>query len=530
MRKPHPVTVAVRPRGALAARPRLFAALEAAFGVVFVPWASAGMAPDAVLAFGEQPLDASGLGVPAFLVSDTPARPAATEPVRLGAAPAVDARVRGVTLTAAGLGAVLPTDGADVLAAARSGPVWTRTRGPVPVDRIRSPLPDIGSRQVLRGLLATEGAPALVALTHFLRALGEPEWRPPPLRAAIVFDDPNLRWRSYGFIDYDRLVAHADAHGYHAAMAMIPLDAGRAHRSTADLFARRPDRLSLVFHGNDHLRLELMGPPDLGSALAMTAQAVRRVARFERRTGLHVDRVMMPPHGMCSRHATRALGRLGFDALCTIHTPPWTVHPPPGRLIAGWRPGDFVGGCAVIPRVPLASSADDLALHAFLDHALVLYGHHEDLARGLGPLAEAAARVNALGDVQWMSVEQIALSGHALRTSGDRVAVRAYARRARVVAPAGARTLTVEPPEDALDPGALAGWSLGAGPLMPFDAEVALPRGPGVEVRLHGAADLEAAEVAVRRWRPWPRVRRVATETRDRALPLVTAAPPSRSG
>ena len=61
----------------------------------------------------------------------------------------------------------------------------------------------------------------------------------PPLRAAIVFDDPNLRWRSYGYIDYRRLVEHADEHGYHAAMAMIPLDAGAAAPADGALFARR---------------------------------------------------------------------------------------------------------------------------------------------------------------------------------------------------------------------------------------------------------------------------------------------------
>ena len=75
----------------------------------------------------------------------------------------------------------------------------------------------------------------------------------------MLFDDPNLRWRSYGFINYGELLEHADAHGYHVAMAMIPLDAGRPNRAAAALFRERRDRLSLVFHGNDHIKGELHG-------------------------------------------------------------------------------------------------------------------------------------------------------------------------------------------------------------------------------------------------------------------------------
>jgi len=55
----------------------------------------------------------------------------------------------------------------------------------------------------------------------------------------------------------------------------------------------------------------------------------------------------------------------------------------------------------VIPRIPLTSSDADLALRAFLGHPLIVYGHHEDVAAGLEPLADVAARVNRLGDVRW---------------------------------------------------------------------------------------------------------------------------------
>ena len=162
---------------------------------------------------------------------------------------------------------------------------------------------------------------------------------------------------------------------------------------------------------------------------------------------------------------------MGFDALCGRSTrcrgPIAVPSDPP---LAGWRPADWVAGCAVIPRIPLSSSVADIALRAFLDHPIVLYGHHEDLAGGPRAAGEAAAAVNRLGDVQWMSMGDIAASNGERRLAGDGAVVRPYARRLRLAAEPGARTLRVQAPADALDGGSLEGWSVGDGPLQPFGA------------------------------------------------------------
>src|SRR5437588_776228 len=85
---------------------------------------------------------------------------------------------------------------------------------------------------------------ALLALVHFLREVSaEHRWTPPPLRASFIVDDPNLHWPSYGFLRYRELVAHADAHGYHVALATVPLDGWFAHPAAARLLRERADRL-----------------------------------------------------------------------------------------------------------------------------------------------------------------------------------------------------------------------------------------------------------------------------------------------
>jgi hypothetical protein len=515
--------VCVQPGSALAARPRLFAALAGAFAVRFEPFGSDQQPCDGVIAFGadrrsQADHDSRANRRPVLVVGDRRGGENERETVQLLDARELDPRLRGISLSDR------PTDPSEmaggrerrVLASASSGPVWT-VQGSV--HRVRCVLPELASGEVLWSLLS-ERAIAAVALVQFLReVVGGRGWRPPPLRATFLFDDPNLRWRSYGFLSYRQLLRHADEHGYHATIAMIPLDAGRPHQSTARLFAKREDRLSLVFHGNDHVGEELRHQRDARASLMLAAQARRRMDAFERRTGLTVWPVMTPPHGLCSEEMTRALSAVGFDALAGLHPLPWTDRRPAQDVLAGWRPADFVGGCAVIPRIPLESSMASIAHRAFLDHPIVLYGHHQDICAGLDPLAAAAAAVNRLGDVRWMSMGEIATSNAETHQSGDSLVVRPHARRIRMTLPAEARRLTVEAPSDLLEDAALAGWSVSSGPVVAFGEEVTIPPGD-LEIRLHGTRDADPRSVSAPAWRPWAKLRRVLTEGRDRALPL----------
>ena len=241
------IVVAVSPASALAARPRLFAALEAAFPVSFVALGDGGPPPEAAaaIAFAQggrlaerEDLARHGLGVLALYGDGD--EDAVAEDFALQSTPGVDARLRGIVLSGRLVGPALEPDGDEVLAVADSGPAWTASAGPAPVQRVRAALAELDADEPLYALLSRR-ALATIALIHFLRAVSAPAgWRPPPLRATMHFDDPNLRWRSYGFINYGELLEHADAHGYHVAMATIPLDAGRPNRAAAAPVPRAP--------------------------------------------------------------------------------------------------------------------------------------------------------------------------------------------------------------------------------------------------------------------------------------------------
>lgn len=514
--------VAVTPAAALRSRPRLFAALEQAFPVRFHAGESESAAS---IHFCDNPegtgtdCQRDGAG-PRLLVGDNPGSGARSQTVAFAACGPLDQRLRGLAIADPLDGPSLDSVGDDdVLAVAAGHATWTRSCGPGHIERVGSALPELGADEALRDLLLLRPL-ATAALVSFLRTIAsDGAFTPPEPRAAFLFDDPNLRWRSYGFIDFGRLLEHADEHGYHAAMAMIPLDAGRQHRATVELFRRRGDRLSLVMHGNNHLSQELLRPEDDSEALMIAAQALRRAVDFEARHNLRMDRVMTPPHGMCSANSTRALASLGYDALCAIHPLPWREQAPPERPLSGWDPAEFADGCAVIPRLPLGTAASELALRAFLGQPLVIYGHHGDLADGLEPLAETAAAVNALGDVRWSSLGEIATANSATRRDGPLLRVRPYSHRLRLAIPEGVDSVAVEQPRG--DTERLGGWSLNGSAPRPFGTVAELE--PGIaKIRLQPTMPVDPAEVPPPTGRRiWPVVRRTATETRDRLRPLL---------
>lgn len=514
--------VDVVPGRALVRRPRLFAALEAAHAVRFrarrLPGERAADGTLAILGEGSTAMAVpeAAPARPVLVVDGGAPRTGPREEVILARHSGLDRRLHGAQLRDL---PVAPPGRGVALARDRNGrPAWTL--GPGPVHRVGTQLPELAPGLGLWSLLSRQPL-ACLALVQFIRALCEPfDWSPPPLRAAFAFDDPNLRCARYGFIDYAALLAAAEAGGWHAAIATVPLDGARANRRVAKMFARRRDRLSLLVHGNDHVREELRALREPAAALAAAAQARRRARRLQQRAGVTVDRIMTPPHGLCSEQMARAIAAVGFDALCAEHPLPWTDRLPDDSLLAGWRPAEFVGGCAVIPRIPLGSSRASIALRAFLDHPLVIYGHHDDVAGGLDRLAEVAAFVGELGDARWCPVGDIATGNCALRVQGDRAELRALSRRVAVQLPASVRELSVVRPPDLRDRDALAGWSLDGGPVRSFGEPASLTAGGPVAITLHGRDDVDPAGVPAPRWRAGPRLRRAATEARDRAMPL----------
>jgi hypothetical protein len=532
------LAVGVFPARELDLRRGLFAALEAAFPVRFEGRKAGEQRDlDAAIEICRAGISgATGIPVLSMLIAEPIA---GGEPISqvLEAATELDPRLRGAALPDARLGAAIRSgarievaDGAVVLANCLGEPTWTRG------DRLETALiaPDeLGAEEALRERLCLSRSAALLPLVHFLRQLTAPiGWQPPTPRASIVFDDPNLHWPSYGFVKLGELSEHARAHGYHASLATVPLDTWFAHPAAVRALKESAGAISLSVHGNDHNGGELGRQLTEADGLALAAQALRRIGAFERRTGIAVDRVMVPPHEECSEPTVQGLLRSGFEAITMTRPYPWLARPPRTWLarpegvdaLVGWRPADFAGALPVLLRHPLLTrDAPELVLRAFLDQPLILYGHHGDLAEGgLDVLASAVDDVNGLGERRWCSLGEIVAGNFETRFEGSRLSVRPFTRRLRVDVPDAVEQLVVELPE--AHPGVAGEQLLVDDRPARFGEPIGVAPGTPVDLALRAGSQVDVGTVPSPRRQPAAVVRRALGEGRDRLLPFVSRA------
>ncbi len=527
--------VGIFPGAELSRRHLLFAALSEAFpDVVFEPRdAGAFAALDALIEFGgsTQASAAAAAGVRALAAlgpegEDDDAVPFAIAPVE-----AVDRRLRGRALADRHLAAdlaPLEVPGAETIAGFDGGSLWVR-RGSLDVAALAPA--ELGADESLRCRLYRTRSLALLPIVELLRALTAPNgWRPPPLRATFLLDDPNLHWRSYGYLSLPAVAEHADRHGYHLALAMVPLDARLNHPAAVSLLQRHRS-LSLLVHGNDHFGGELGCEVTEREALTVAAQAQRRIAAFERRTGVAVSRVMVPPHEACSEPMARALLRTGFDAITMTRpypwaetSPSWLASPPAAGSPVGWWPADSAPGLPPVflrhPVAPPFYTPAEVTLRAYLDQPLILYGHHDDLRDGLDLLAERTAEVESLGEVRWASMGEIAATNFSSRQEGEQLRVRPHSRRLSVEVPAGVSTLVVEPTGTGEGESVLSG-----GARFAVGEPIPVRGGGRVELALESPDAVSPSQVAPPRREIRRLVRRLAGEAHDRLTPTLSRLP-----
>jgi len=429
-----------------------------------------------------------------------------------------------------------PVGDAVILATVEGRPVWWRRgEGKALVHLSAFSPEELDEVEGLRDHLRLGRCMGLVVLLQFLREVcGELDWDEQPLRASFVIDDPNLHWPSYGYLGYSEMIAQASRHGYHVALAMVPLDGWLADRRAVALVRKNPAAISLVVHGNNHVAQELGRLLDDSDAETVLAHALRRVASFERRSGVMVERVMVPPHEVCSTFALKAMSKLGFDGACISRRNPWHDQLPLPSLrrwrLLKWHPADPVEGLPIIPRYPFIFPWEELALRAFLRQPLILFGHHWDFSSGLDMLTQAADFINGLGDVRWGSVGEIACRNFLTRQAGDTLAVQMHCRHATIEIPPDVTAIEVRVPSICDEP--IRRLDYGAGRIeMAHDrggewTSGALGVAPGARLALElmPEAPLDPTRVIARHSTPWPLMRRALVEGRDRMRPLTHRA------
>jgi len=343
--------------------------------------------------------------------------------------------------------ALQPAPGDKVLAHCADGVLWTVSQTFTSRQHCSClAVPVLPPGQGFVAAFNGDGFLEMLVWLQFLREVAAPDaFLAAPLRAAFIVDDPNLHWPTYGCVNYADLARYGEREHCHFAFATIPLDSWFTHPSTASTFRRHPRALSLLIHGNDHAKAELVQayPPERRASLLR--QAVRRIEQLELRSGLQVCRVMVPPHGACSSDMLRAMPAHGFESAC-ISSGSLRAHNPTQAWVRtlGHKPSEVVEGCPVLPRWGLTGNVrNTLMVAAFLGQPLILRGHHQDFRDGLERFGEFARFINGLGEVRWSKLSSLSRMNLEARQDGDVCWLRPLGHLVEHELPPGVRNLIV---------------------------------------------------------------------------------------
>lgn len=411
-----------------------------------------------------------------------------------------------------------------VLAACDGQPVWTvALRQGRSVFRSAFPLLELAEDGSFALAFSDQAFVQNLPLLHLLRHVGAGVMgEVPPLRAAFMFDDPNLHWPTYGCIDYREVVERARKNHYHVSFATIPLDTWFTHRTAADIFRRHPDAISLLVHGNNHSKNELARQRQASDREALVSQALERIVGLERSTGLKVCRVMVPPHGGCSADMLGALAGAGFEGAC-ISAGSLIAHNPRAGWIStlGFHPAETIQGCAVLPRAAFTGRARNAALIcAYLGRPIVLRGHQDDLKHGIELLDELAGFVNGLGDVAWTNLSSLMRLSYRYRMEADTCHLTPLAPRVDFDVPASAQRVVVAPAPGHRDGGSFLISSTAGSARVRAGESWPLAGGESQRIRLVRDTQPRPADPPRTPRTPASLIlRRLLTEGRDRFLP-----------
>jgi hypothetical protein len=454
--------------------------------------------------------------------------------IRFGNSPHLDERLRGRSLPhkpVPNVSAIRPEPGDEVLAWRDNDPVWIARPGAlVCANTVSAPLPKLTGRERLSDYLNEEHFIQALPLLHFLRRVaGDAGWEKPPLRACLMFDDPNLHWPSYGFLPFQELALQAKTGGFHVAVATVPLDAWATHPRAVDLFRENSTSLSLLIHGNDHLRAELGRARPSEEQLRVIAQGLSRIARLENATGLHVARVMAPPHGAYTEVSLAAMLALGFEGACISRGSLRAWNPQrdwPATF--GLEMAEMMQQLPVIHRFRLSESCEGhVVISAFLDRPIIPVGHHDSVSSGLELLSSVAHMINSLGNVHWMNPELMLRSNYLSVPEDSTLRVKPYSSRIQLTIPQDITEIMIEVPEDGGQRGGA--WEcalpLEASPPGCHEGRIAVKVTPGETIEFVspqlGATDFHKVERPG--FSPWALPRRILCEGRDRLGPFISA-------
>ena len=271
----------------------------------------------------------------------------------------------------------------------------------------------------------------VVPTLMFLRYVyGNQNWHNPRRTANLIIDDPLLR-RSYGFLNYSRLVNEMDRCDLAITVGFIPSNHRRTYHSTARLIKEHSNKFQICVHGSDHTKEEF-ATTNVEELNTRIRCATQRMRSHERRTGVPYAQVMVFPQGKFSSVSLSLLKSHNY--LAALNS---TITPEDLGSLHGLTLGDLLSPAVCrYSSFPLFArrypkGLANIAFDLFLSKPALFAEHHDYFKDGYDKIREFAIQVNSLSErLQWTGLEELIERTYLQRrVSADTVACRIFGNR-----------------------------------------------------------------------------------------------------
>ncbi|MBU1053729.1 MAG: hypothetical protein KKC46_07855 [Proteobacteria bacterium] len=168
----------------------------------------------------------------------------------------------------------------------------------------------------------------IIPLLMFLKySFGDRSWHGINDYANFTIDDPWLK-EPYGYLSFKDLCKEAKRAPFHATIGFIPYNYQKSYNDVIETFRQCPQNLSIAVHGNNHdfsefryngnTRLADKKISSLHPDEKNILQALYRMEKFSRKTGIPFDRVMIFPRGIYTINSLSLLKKNNF--LMTVNS------------------------------------------------------------------------------------------------------------------------------------------------------------------------------------------------------------------
>jgi hypothetical protein len=295
------------------------------------------------------------------------------------------------------------------------------------------------------------------AVFNFIRMhCHENIWQYPQSRSCITIDDPNLRSMGYGYISYRTLVRQLKNLNAHAEIATVPFDLlFYKNKKVIEFFKNNSKYISLCTHGLFHLNGDLKDNRYTSrTPVSYLKWADDVLKNFERKSGLLVSRLIVPPHELLSKDflvAAQSIRCLGF---CLGGKPNGiSINLDPDDISTGLTPASWSYGMPIFLRENIEAFSNtysdvgiqqDYLIQSFLNKPLIFCSHSFNYREKSDSLQNAAAYINSIKGVLWSDTETICQNNFALRRDGNRLNIRLFTTEAKIVVPDWCQSIRVE--------------------------------------------------------------------------------------